>query len=140
MTETNFTCQIWTTTERDMVVSMRDRGLTLREMADRLPGRTWKAVGNFISRHNLKGKPKNNAPIPPAPIVEEILWSEALRDATLAAIASFASANRLNEQDARTILLGREPQGQVARLRAAIAYAPGHSPFEVVSGRQGVAA
>lgn len=129
----SFAVDPWTTGELRVLVAMRAEGASLQEIADALPKRSRKAVGNFISRAGMTGKPKQHRS-PPAPKPpEEIAQSQALFEATTAAIARFANDNRMTEQEAATILLGREPQGVVARIRPCATSRTGHSPFEITA-------
>lgn len=106
MTVTSLKCPAWTTRELAVLHKLRKQRMTLAEISKHLPGRSPKAIGNFISRQNAKLRPiRKPAPIPPAKHAAEEVASAALRDAVIRAIARYANDNGLHIDAAAQRLL-----------------------------------
>lgn len=101
--------QEWTTTERATLLDLRAKGFTARQITEHLPGRTKRAIDNFIAREGLPRirKPyRYSEPVPKPP--REALAAAKLARAINAAVLNFAAASNVGEQEARAFLFGDE--------------------------------
>lgn len=94
----------WTTAERRIVADGRAKGQTVQQIADRLQGRSVKAVYNFLYRHGITKARKNFTP--KAKIDPRAAATGRLGAAINESIARFANDNGLSEDDAKALLLG----------------------------------